>query len=100
MKIEIYKQAVLEIKNLRRDNQLLASRLKMFDDMMLLIKTIPVGGGNGSVCYQGPDIIEQLESYIREQQIIAEGIASNGGARVSVPPKPKPIYSEINDNDE
>lgn len=93
MKIEVYKKAVLEIRNLRRDNQLLASRLKMFDDMMLLIKTIPIGGGNGSVCYQGPDIIEQLESYIREQQIM------NDGAKVSGPPKPKPIYSEINDND-
>lgn len=54
-------RSVSEIKSLRKDNQLMAARLDMFDKMMLLFHTPPNYQSQGmteDVCYQIEKLIE------------------------------------------
>ena len=50
-----------EIVSLRSQNQLMAARLGVFDDMMMLLKTAPVYPGYGGM---SPDIVYEIDKAI------------------------------------
>lgn len=56
--------AINEIKQLRNQNQIMGARLQMFDDMMLIFKSIPNVPGRGC----SPDIVYDLEKTIEYQK--------------------------------
>jgi hypothetical protein len=64
--IQLLKGASQQIKNLRRDNQLMSARLEMFDSMMLLFTSSPPGR-NGMM---SPDITYDIDKLVTEQESI------------------------------
>lgn len=52
--------AVVEIKNLRRRNEIQSARLQMFDDMMMLFRAESPRYGSA----HSPDVIYSIESYL------------------------------------
>lgn len=59
--LELLQRASNEIKNLRSQNQLMAARLGVFDDMMMLLKATPVYPGYGAM---SPDVVYEIEKAI------------------------------------
>lgn len=59
--LQLLKEAVNEIKSLRSQNQLMAARLGVFDDMMMLIRTSPVYPGYSLA---SPDVVYNMEKQI------------------------------------
>jgi len=60
MEQDLLKQAALEIKQLRKQNEAMAIRLDMFDKCMLLFTSNP------AYTYQGmsPDLVQQIEKHL------------------------------------
>lgn len=56
--------AVNEIQNLRRSNEKMSLRLKMFDDMMLVLNTRVERGG---MC-ESPDVCWEITKYLEPQK--------------------------------
>jgi hypothetical protein len=65
-------KAIEEIKVLRKENERMAYRLKMFDDLMLLFRSGPNSAG---MCL-GEDVIFQLEKEIKEDEMGNASVAS------------------------
>lgn len=62
--IQLLTEAKNEIKSLRRQNELMASRLEMFDTMMRLFHTTPNYGKGGML---GPDVVYDIEMFITDK---------------------------------
>jgi len=58
--IELLKMAAKEIKLLRRQNELQAARLEVFDKMILLLHTLPNYPSQG----MGEDLAWKIDQYI------------------------------------
>ena len=56
----LLQQAVIEIKQLRKQNELMAARLDTFDKCMLLIHTVPNYTGQS----MSPDLVWEIESHL------------------------------------
>jgi len=63
--IQLLQEASAEIKTLRRQNELMAARLEVFDTMMRLFHTSPNYGNNGMM---HPDIVYQIDKHIESQK--------------------------------
>lgn len=57
-------QAATEIKSLRRQNELMAARLEVFDKCMLLLHTPPAYPSQG----MSPDLVWQIEKYVASKE--------------------------------
>jgi len=60
--IELLKQASGEIKQLRKENELMGARLDMFDKMMTLFHTEPNRRGKG----MSPDLVFEIDKFIAD----------------------------------
>lgn len=58
--IELLKSASVEIKNLRRQNELMEARLDMFDNMMAVLHT-PIAQKNRGM---SPDLVWEIDKFI------------------------------------
>lgn len=63
---DLLQEAAKEIKRLRDANAMQASRLQMFDDMMLLFRTEPPRFG---CCNNSNDILFKLNNKIKEEEL-------------------------------
>lgn len=61
-KNDLLKAASAEIKDLRRQNDLMKARLNMFDDMMLLIRTSPTYPSQG----YSEDLAWAIDNHLHE----------------------------------
>lgn len=61
---QMLQQAASEIKSLRRQNELMAARLEVFDKCMLLLHTPPAYPSQG----MSPDLVWQIEKHLSEQK--------------------------------
>jgi hypothetical protein len=61
---QLLQQAAAEITGLRKENNLMAARLDVFDSMMLLFKTPPAYPGFG----MGEDVLYKIEKHIKEEE--------------------------------
>lgn len=59
--IDLLTQAAFEIKQLRRDNELMAARLQMYDQMMQLFHTEPYRPAQGV----SPDVVYQIDKFVK-----------------------------------
>lgn len=59
--LELLQRAQNEIKTLRSQNQLMAARLGVFDDMMMLLKTPAVYPPCGMM---SPDVVYEIDKAI------------------------------------
>lgn len=62
---QLFEMASSEIKVLRSQNQAMASRLEMFDKMMLLFTTLPSYPGYGM---SSPDVVYELDKAIKKEE--------------------------------
>lgn len=60
---EMLQAAANEIKSLRRQNQMMAARLEVFDNCMLLLKTRPDYPSQG----MSPDLVWSIETHLENQ---------------------------------
>ena len=60
---ELLQRASSEIRSLRSQNQLMAARLGVFDDMMMLLKSSPVYPPYGMMA---PDVLHELDKAIED----------------------------------
>lgn len=67
--ITLLRQAQEEIKSLRKQNEILTARVRMFDDMMLLLKAAPGYPGGGLM---GPDIIYDIDKAVAAEEKLQE----------------------------
>lgn len=63
--ISLLKQAAEEITSLRRQNELMNTRLHMFDSMMRVFNVSP---GGGMSCGMGEDIAWKINKYLEEME--------------------------------
>jgi hypothetical protein len=63
---EIYllRQASIEIKRLRQQNQIMSARLEMFDQLMLLFHTQPNYPSQG----MSPDIVYDIDKLLQSKE--------------------------------
>ncbi len=59
--LDLLQRAKNEIAGLRKENQLMAARLGVFDDMMMLLKSAPVYPPYGGM---SPDIVYEIDKAI------------------------------------
>lgn len=59
--LELLQRAKTEIAALRKENQIMAARLGVFDDMMMMLKAAPIYPPYGSM---SPDIIYEIDKAI------------------------------------
>ena len=59
----LLKQAASEIRVLRNQNQIMAARLEMFDNMMLVLHTEPARKGQG----MSPDLAWEIDRFIEKE---------------------------------
>lgn len=59
---QMLQDAVNEIKNLRRENELLRARMETFDAIMLVLRTSPPNPG----MMHREDIVQTMEKHIAE----------------------------------
>lgn len=59
--LELLQRAKTEIAALRKENQIMAARLGVFDDMMMLLKATPIYPSYGGM---SPDIIYEIDKAI------------------------------------
>jgi hypothetical protein len=57
---QMLQEAASEIRNLRRQNELMAAKLDMFDKCMLLLHTPPTYPSQG----MSPDLVWQIDKYL------------------------------------
>jgi len=69
--LQMLKEATFEIKNLRRQNELMRARLDMFDAMNAILHTQVASQSQG----MSPDLVWQIEKFIA-----ANEVADNKGA--------------------
>lgn len=62
--LHLLQQATNEIKSLRKQNELMAARLEMFDTMMRLFHTNPNYGSGGMM---SPDVVYEIDKYLESQ---------------------------------
>ena len=60
--LQLLKSASIEIKNLRRSNDIMAARLDMFDSCMALYKTTTYNSCGG----MAPDITWEIDGFLDE----------------------------------
>lgn len=60
----LLRDASSEIKSLRRQNELMAARLEMFDTMMRLFHTTPNYGSGDTM---EPGIVYQIDKYLESK---------------------------------
>lgn len=60
----LLESAVFEIKNLRRQNQIMSARLTMFDNMMLVLNTKAPQQLEGC----SPDLVFEIEKHLTAQK--------------------------------
>ena len=60
----LLKDAVSEIRMLRRQNEIMGARLNMFDDMMTLFRTPPLYPGPG----MSPDLTYAIEKHLASEE--------------------------------
>lgn len=60
----LLKEAVSEIRSLRRQNELIGARLGGFEDALLLLKTQPFYPGAG----MSPDVTYAIEKYLASEE--------------------------------
>jgi hypothetical protein len=60
--LDLLKSASNEIKTLRQQNQNMATRLQMFDDMMLVFRSTQNFQSQG----MSPDVAWAIDKYVRE----------------------------------
>ena len=63
--LHLLQQASNEIKSLRKQNELMAARLEVFDTMMRLFHTSP---NYGSVGMMSPDVVYEVDQYLESQK--------------------------------
>lgn len=56
----LLQDSVIEIRNLRAQNNHMSARLQMFDDLMLMFRTSPAYGG----MQMSPDIAREIEKHL------------------------------------
>lgn len=61
---ELLKEAVSEIRSLRRQNELMNARLEMFDSMMAFCNTTPAFKSQG----MSPDLAYRIEKFIESNK--------------------------------
>ncbi len=71
--IELLKNAAMEIKILRRQNELKSARLDMFDSVMKLLHTKPAMESQG----MSPDLVWEIEKFIESQKSPVETPKNN-----------------------
>ena len=57
----LLEESVIEIKQLRHQNSLMAARLQMFDDVMLLFKSVP----NYPTMGYSEDLVWKIERHLK-----------------------------------
>lgn len=57
-------EAALEIKNLRKSNELMAARLDVFDSMVSIFKATPSSNGYG----MAPDVLFDIDRMIEKKK--------------------------------
>lgn len=62
---QMLQEAANEIKSLRRQNELMAARLEVFDKCMLLLHTPPAYQAQGGM---HPDLVWKIEKHLDEQK--------------------------------
>jgi hypothetical protein len=60
---QMLREAAMEIKNLRRQNELMAARLDVFDSMMAVLHTPIAMKSQG----MSPDLVWEIEKYLDKQ---------------------------------
>lgn len=63
--LELLQRAKDEIKSLRSQNQLMAARLGVFDDMMMLLKAAPIYPSYGAM---HPDVVYEIDKLIESDK--------------------------------
>lgn len=63
IELQLLQEAANEIKALRMQNKLMAVRLEMFDNCMMLFNSRPIESGRG----MSPDIVWEIEKRVVEQ---------------------------------
>lgn len=63
--LQLLERAANEIKSLRSQNQLMAARLGVFDDMMSMFKSAPVYPSYGLTL---PDLVYEIKKHIDESE--------------------------------
>lgn len=69
-KLELLQDAALEIKSLRKQNELMAARLDVFDKMILLLHTPPNYQSHG----MSEDLVWKIEKHIQETDVPAPAV--------------------------
>ncbi len=69
---QLFEMASSEIKVLRSQNQAMASRLEVFDKMMLLFTSAPAYPGYGM---SSPDVVYELDEAIKREEDNQKGKA-------------------------
>jgi hypothetical protein len=69
---QLFEMASSEIKALRSQNQAMASRLEVFDKMMLLFTSAPAYPGYGM---SSPDVVYELDKAIKREEDNQKGKA-------------------------
>lgn len=64
---QMLQSALSEINSLRKQNELMAARLEVFDTMMRLFHTQPNFGGGGLM---HPDIAWEINKYLEVQNTV------------------------------
>jgi hypothetical protein len=62
---QLLQSALNEINSLRKQNELMAARLDVFDNMMRLFHTTPNFGSNGLM---NPDITYEISKYLETKK--------------------------------
>lgn len=66
--IMLYEMAAAELGQLRKENAVMRSRLQMFDDMMMLLRTHPPQSGNMTSNF---DLVNSIWQQLEEQKRMA-----------------------------
>lgn len=59
---QLLREAVFEIKQLRKQNEIMSARLDMFDKCMLIFQSAPAYQSQG----MSPDLVWQIEKHLTE----------------------------------
>jgi hypothetical protein len=62
---QMLQEAVIELKSLRNQNQLMRARLDVFDSMMMVLRTEPARSGSGLM---HPDVVYEIEKHLEAEK--------------------------------
>lgn len=65
--IQLLEEVSVEVRSLRRSNELMAARLQVFDSMILIFQTQPQYQGRG----MSEDVVYKIEKHIESAKLEA-----------------------------